>query len=177
MVIALGDSLTEGYGIPKEKAYPQLLEKALQKKHTVKVLNSGVSGSTSASAYLRLKAHLKQKPDVLILALGSNDGLRGVPTQTIYNNLEKTIRLAQENDIRVILLGAKVPPNYGAEHSKKFEKVFSDLAKKYDLIFMPFILEKVAGDSALNQEDAIHPNEKGHEVMAKQILPFVEKAL
>lgn len=177
LIVALGDSLTEGYGIPKDKAYPQLLETLLRKTHKAKVINAGVSGSTTASAYLRLKTQLKLNPEILILALGSNDGLRGIPPETTFKNLEKTILLAKKSQVKVVLLGAKVPPNYGIAHAKKFEKVFSDLAKKHDLIFMPFLLEGVAGNHSLNQEDAIHPNESGHKIMAEKILPYVKKAL
>jgi acyl-CoA thioesterase I len=177
-LLALGDSLTEGYGISKEKSYPSVLEKLLKdKKIDVKVTNGGISGSTSASAVSRFKWYLKNKPDVLLLALGANDGLRGLPVGSMQSHLEKVIVMARENKIPVILAGMKIPLNYGAPYRSAYEKVFSDLAKKYSLIFVPFLLEGVGGVPTLNQADGIHPNEKGHEKVAQLLLPYVEKAL
>lgn len=177
-ILFLGDSLTEGYGISTNNAFPTLVEKMLKdKKHNIEITNAGISGSTSASAYLRLKAQIKNNYSILVLALGSNDGLRGIPPETTSKNLEKAIKLALENKIKVLLLGAKVPPNYGKDFSKKFDAIFVDLKNKYKISLMPFLLEDVAGNKELNQEDAIHPNEKGHKIIAKNLTPYIEKLL
>jgi len=177
-VLALGDSLTEGYGVTKEQAYPALLETALTKKNlNVKVINAGISGSTSASGESRLKWQLKNKPDVMILALGANDGLRGLPVKAMQENLEKVISLAQQNHITVVLAGMKIPMNYGEDYRRSYEKVFSDLGKKPGVIFVPFLLEGVGGHPDLNISDGIHPNPKGHQIVAATLLPYVEKAL
>jgi acyl-CoA thioesterase-1 len=177
-VLILGDSLTEGLGVSKEQAYPALLETSLKKRFPqITVVNAGISGSTSASAESRLKWQLKNKPDLLVLALGANDGLRGLPVEAMKSNLEKTIKLAQENKIRVILAGMKIPMNYGEPYRKSYEKVFSDLAKKYSLPFVPFLLEGVGGNPAMNIADGIHPNPEGHKKIAATLTPYIEIAL
>lgn len=177
-VLFLGDSLTEGYGIPLEKAYPTLIDGELKAKGLkFKITNASISGSTSASGAGRLKWQLKNKPDILFLALGANDGLRGLPTESIYKNLEAVIQTAQKEKIRVILAGIKIPTNYGGPYRQKFEAVFSDLAKKYSLTFVPFLLDGVAMKKELNLPDGVHPNEKGHAIMAKNVLPIIEKAI
>ena len=170
-ILFLGDSLTEGYGVSRENAYPKIIEKKLieDKSEELKILNGSISGSTSASAFKRLRFFLKAKPDILILALGANDGLRGVNTQTTYQNLKKVIELAIENKIKVLLCGVRVPPNYGANYEKKFVAIFTRLQKEFNLPFVPRILEGVAGVPELNQADGIHPNEKGHEVLAETV--------
>ncbi len=177
-VLALGDSLTEGLGVDKEQAYPAILEGKLKKKKLqVTVLNAGISGSTSSSAESRFKWQLKSKPDIMILALGANDGLRGLPTDNMQANLEKVIKLAQQNKVKVILAGMKMPLNYGGAYRTAYEKVFTDLAKKYSLPFVPFLLEGVGGVSTMNIADGIHPNSAGHEKIAETLLPYVENAL
>jgi acyl-CoA thioesterase I len=178
VVVALGDSLTEGYGLTKEQAYPAVLQKNLKNKFpNLKIINAGVSGSTSASAESRLKWQLKNKPHVLLLALGANDGLRGLSTDSLKANLNKTIQLAQKNNIHVILAGMKMPFNYGKTYTKNYEDVFISLAKKYKLDFIPFLLDGVATNKKLNLADGIHPNEEGYRIIASKIAPVVEKAL
>lgn len=177
-IVALGDSLTEGLGVNKDQAYPALLEQKLKKKNLkITVVNAGISGSTSASAESRFKWQLKTKPDLVILALGANDGLRGLPVAAMQTNLEKVIKLAQENKIKVILAGMKIPLNYGEAYRLSYEKVFADLAKKYSLIFLPFLLDGVGGVPEFNIADGIHPNPQGHEKIADTLIPYVEKAL
>jgi acyl-CoA thioesterase-1 len=153
------------------------VENKLKEKYNVKIINAGISGSTSASAESRLKWQLKNKPDILFLALGANDGLRGLDVNAMRANLEKTIVLAQKEKVRVILAGMKIPMNYGTDYRLKYEAVFHDLAKKHKTVFVPFLLEGVATIRTLNTADGIHPNEKGHEIMAKNIYPVVEKAI
>ena len=170
-LIIIGDSLTEGLGVAKEQAYPSLLEKKL-KNWTVS--NAGVSGSTSASGLSRLKWQMKAKPDLVILALGANDGLRGVKINETEKNLTETIAYAKQNNIKIILAGMQLPPNYGKEYTSEFKKTFYKIAKKEKVLLIPFILDKVAGDFQLNQADGIHPNEKGHEVIAETLYQFLK---
>ena len=177
-ILVLGDSLTEGYGIANDAAYPALLEKKIQasgKKWTV--INAGISGSTTASGPARLKWQLKSKPDLIILALGANDGLRGLDVQSIEKNLATTIELAQKEKIKVILAGMLLPPNYGADYKKKFEDVYLRLIEKYKLQKIPFLLEGVAGKPELNLADGIHPNEKGHQIIAELVYKNIKDLL
>lgn len=177
-ILFIGDSLTAGYGIAKEKSYPSLLEKKLiAQQIDVKILNGGVSGSTSASVESRLKWYLKAKPDFLFLAIGANDGLRGVATKSTRENIEKTINLALKNNIKVIIAGMKLPPNYGKDYIKDFEIIYKDMKKKYDLEYIEFLLDGVAGIGKYNQEDGIHPNEEGHQIIASNIEPILVRIL
>jgi acyl-CoA thioesterase-1 len=169
-VLFLGDSLTEGYGLSKEEAYPALVEAGLNKEGVaVQAINGGVSGSTTASGLSRLRWHLKAKPDVLVLALGANDGLRGLPVDSMQKNLSNILELARKERLKVLLVGMKTPPNYGPEYAKKFDRVFQTLAQRYQVAFLPFLLDRIAGESRLNQADGIHPNAEGHRVMAAAV--------
>lgn len=177
-LLVLGDSLTEGYGISSENAFPALVEKklnALKKETQWKVLNAGLSGATSASAVSRLKWHLKDKPEFMILALGANDGLRGLPLKDTEANLKSCIDLAKKNGIKVFLAGMYLPPNYGVEYGKKFRQIYIDLARKEKIEMIDFLLKDVAADPKLNLPDGIHPNEKGHAIMAENIFKFIQK--
>jgi len=178
LIVALGDSLTDGYGLEKSLAYPARLEEKLRTRlPMVKVINGGISGSTTAGAEKRLRWFLKQKPDILILGLGANDGLRGVPIETTKKNLSQVIDLAQANKMKVLLLGMKLPINYGEKYRKQFEAMYRDLAKRKSITLMPFMLEGVAAQPDLNLPDQIHPNEKGHVYLADNILKYLEKLL
>ncbi|MEE2742655.1 MAG: arylesterase [Bdellovibrionota bacterium] len=171
-ILFLGDSLTEGYGVPAEKAYPELVKKRLFTNlgKKVEIFNLGVSGSTTSSGLTRLKWITGQKKiKLMILALGANDGLRGIPLEKSRQNLVDIIRFAKEKQIKVILAGMKIPPNYGEDYRSGFEKIFKDLAKTHRVAFLPFLLKDVAGIKALNLPDGIHPNEKGHEIMAQTV--------
>lgn len=170
-ILFLGDSLTAGYGIEQQQAYPALVGKQLaQQGHQVRIINAGVSGSTSASAEGRLRWYLQTKPDILILALGANDGLRGLPTTALQDNLQKTIALARSQGMRVILAGMHVPPNYGQDYAQAFHQVFQDLSKIDGVHFVPFLLQGVAGEVDYNLADGIHPNEAGHKKIAETML-------
>lgn len=179
VLVFIGDSITEGYGIKQDQAYPALLEKKVKKelKKNYRFVNASASGSTSSSGHSRLKWQLKGKPTHLILALGANDGLRGIPVAKTYENLEKTIKLAKANKMQVLLTGMKMPPNYGAEFTASFEKIFPSLASKHSVIFMPFLLAQVAGEKSYNLSDGIHPNEEGHKIIAKNMWPHIKKLL
>ncbi|OGR12469.1 MAG: arylesterase [Desulfobacula sp. GWF2_41_7] len=174
-IVFLGDSLTAGLGVEPQEAYPSVIQEMLNEKQISHIIltNGSISGSTSASAASRLKWFLRAKPDILVLALGANDGLRGLSMDEMYKNLDNAIVLARQNHIRVILAGMEIPPNYGPDYSNAFREVFKSLARKYDLEFIPFLLEGVAGNPSLNQADGIHPNAKGHRVIAAHILPFI----
>ena len=176
-ILMLGDSLTEGTGVEKTNAYPYLVEQILKAQGflAIKVINGGVSGSTTASALSRLRWYLRERQDILLLALGANDGLRGLPTIQIKNNLAETIELSLRKGIRVVLAGMRMPPNYGKDYTVQFEKVFHELAKEYDIPFIPFLLEGVAGDPKLNLPDGIHPNERGHQIIAQLVYKTLVK--
>ncbi len=176
--VIIGDSLTEGYGVPKENAYPALLEKKLKEENrNWKVINSGVSGSTTASALSRVKWILKSKPDMIMIALGANDGLRGVKVATSRKNLEDALDELKKANIPVVIAGMQMPPNFGRAYSDEFKSMFASLAKKYNAKFVPFMLEGVAGDSKLNQPDGIHPNEGGHKIMAEYMYKQLKDTL
>ncbi len=177
-LLILGDSITEGYGIQKQDAFPNQLQILLdEKKKNVEVISAGISGSTSASAVKRLQWHLKKKPDVLILALGGNDGLRGIKPEMTKKNLNDAIKLATSKGVTVYLAGMKMPTNYGAEYRLAFESTFTDLVKENKIKTIPFLLEGVGGRKELNIEDGIHPNEKGHKIIANYILKNIQDSL
>lgn len=177
-LLALGDSLTEGYGVARDKAYPALVESKLkQAGQNWQVINAGISGSTSSSAANRLKWQLRQKPDAMILALGANDGLRGLKISETEKNLSTAIEMAQKEGVRVFLFGMKLPTNYGDDYRKDFEAMFQRVAKKYNVPHLPFFLDRVAGDPKLNLPDGIHPNEKGYEIVAENVFKFLKDKL
>ncbi len=176
--IALGDSLTEGYRLHLQFAYPHLLETRLNKKfpqYKTKVINDGISGSTTSSGVTRLKRHLHLKPRAVLITLGSNDGLRGIPIDSIRKNLQDMIDLALNNNIAVLLAGLKLPINYGESYREPFEQIFKDLSKENNIIYIPFLLEGVAGQPAFNLPDLIHPNEEGHKIITQTLYPYFRK--
>jgi len=179
-ILILGDSLTEGYGVSKNDAFPALLEKLLNQKNQnkiFKVVAAGSSGSTTASAFKRLKWHLKKKPELLVLALGGNDGLRGLKPEATKANLDKAITFAKAKKIKVVLAGMKIPMNYGEDYREAYEKTFTDLSKKHDVFLIPFLLKGVGGVKDLNLPDGIHPNEKGHRIISKTLYKHVKSIL
>lgn len=177
-VLFIGDSLTAGYGVNKEDSFPQVIQSRLKSEgYNIKVLNGSISGSTSASALSRIRWYSKASPKVLILALGANDGLRGVKVEATKNNLQKAIDFAKEKGMKVLLAGMMLPPNYGKEYTSSFKKMYSQLSKSNSLPKIPFLLEGVAGEKDLNIEDGIHPNEKGHKRMAENVYPHLKALL
>jgi len=177
-VLFLGDSLTEGFQLDKEDAYPSLIEKNLKAKHpNLKVINGGVSGATTASGLKRLNWYVKAKPDIIVLALGSNDGLRGMNLRESEKNLSLVIEKAQAEKIKVLLVGMKMPTNYGEPYRTNFEKLFPTLAKKYHLPLIPFLLKGIGGNPKLNLADGIHPNTEGHKIMALTVQNALEPLL
>ncbi len=178
-IVCLGDSLTEGYSLSPEQAWPALLEQSLRKRGWpgVQVINAGVSGSTSASAVSRLTWQLRTRPDVLVLALGANDGLRGIDPAETKKNLGAAIDLAKSNGITVLLAGMKMPPNYGSAFTASYEATFQSLASDKNVKLIPFLLEGVAADPALNLSDGLHPNAAGYAIVAKLVEQYLVPVL
>jgi acyl-CoA thioesterase-1 len=178
-ILFLGDSLTEGLGVQKNQAYPALIENQIKSElnKDIRIINGGVSGSTTSDAISRLKWYLRSNPDIVFVALGANDGLRGMNLKQSQKNLEQIIDLSLKEKAKVLLAGMLIPPNYGPQYSKDFETMFLNVKEKYNLKFMPFLLKNVAGVQELNQADGIHPNTKGHKIMAKEVFNFIKEEL
>ena len=170
VIVALGDSLTAGLGVASDEAYPALLEARARKAgFDYRVVNAGVSGDTSAGGLRRLDWLLKSRPEIVIVALGSNDGLRGLPVAALRDNLTAIVTRLRAAGVRVLLVGMRVPPNYGAGYADDFAEAFSAVARRTSVAFMPFLLDGVAGDPTLNQPDGIHPNAAGQRVVADRV--------
>jgi acyl-CoA thioesterase-1 len=178
-ILAFGDSLTQGYGVPPGMDFPTRLQQALQQKGLkVTIVNAGVSGDTSAGGLARLDWSLgdpKDSPDAAIVELGANDGLRGLAPVEMEKNLDGILGKLKARRIPVLLAGMKSPRNLGPAYAAEYDAVFPRLAKKYDTLFYPFFLEGVALQAALIQPDGLHPNPKGVDVIVKNILPLVQK--
>lgn len=178
LVVFLGDSITAGYGLGEEEAFPALVGAALAERgRAVRVVNAGVSGDTSTGGRERLSWLLRQQPDVLVVELGANDGLRGQPLAVIESNLREIITSAQQRGIAVLLLGMRIPPNYGPEYAEGFAELFARLASELEVPLVPFLLEGVGGVPELNLPDGIHPTAVGHQRLAVTVLPELEKVL
>jgi len=177
-LLVLGDSLTAGYNLPQDKAFPVQLEAALREAgHAVTVLNAGASGDTTAGGLARLDWVLAEEPDAAIVALGGNDGLRGLDPEQTRENLTAIVRRLKSEEIQVLIAGMKAPPNLGRDYGEAFNAVFPEVAERTAVLFYPFFLEGVAADPALNQADGIHPTAEGVAVMVDNILPKVEELL
>ncbi|MGV7222392.1 MAG: arylesterase [Nitrospinales bacterium] len=180
MILALGDSLTAGFGVPEKENYPSRLQVILKEEgYPHKVVNAGVSGDTTAGGLRRLDWLMKHNPKIVILALGANDGMRGMPIDEMQSNLEKIIQQCQKNKVTVLLAGMKMLPNYGKDYTEAFHQVYHILSKKYDLPLIPFLLEGVAGKREFTREDGIHPVGAGYEIITKtvlnELLPLLSK--
>jgi acyl-CoA thioesterase I len=175
-ILFFGDSLTAGYGLSAEEAFPALVEKKLNKNgKSAKVVNAGLSGETSAGGVSRIDWILKQPVDIFILELGANDGLRGLPLEQTAINLQTIIDKvkAKNPKVKVVIAGMMVPPNLGTDYTTKFQKVFPELAKKNNATLIPFLLQDVAGNEKLNLSDGIHPNPQGHKIVADNVLKAI----
>lgn len=178
LIVALGDSLTAGLGVSDEEAWPALLEEQLRADgHEWKVINAGISGETSSGARSRIGWILKLEPEIIILETGANDGLRGLPTAILRENLDAILKELNEADVTVVLAGMRMVTNLGADYTAEFAQVYADMAMKHGVLFIPFILEGVAGDPDLNQADGIHPTAEGHKVLAGNVYPKVVEAI
>jgi acyl-CoA thioesterase I len=177
-IVAFGDSLTAGLGLLEQEAYPALLQQKIDEAgYEFEVINSGLSGDTSAGGVRRLDWALEGDVRVLIVAFGGNDALRGLPVAQMKENLTTIISGARERGAIVILAGMEAPPNFGPEYATSFRQAFRDVAQKERVLFIPFLLDRVAGDAALNQADGIHPNQQGARIMAETIWSVLEPLL
>lgn len=177
-ILGLGDSLMAGYGLPPGDGFTDQLQEALQADGIAAIVtNAGVSGDTSAGGRARLDWALASDPDVVILELGANDGLRGLEPAETKRNLDAILTTLGEKGLPVLLAGMLAPPNLGREYSAEFEALFRDLAGKHGVLFYPFFLDGVVGDPALNQQDGIHPTREGVAVIVERILPLVKDLL
>ena len=175
VVVAFGDSLTAGVRVGPEETYPGFLQRELDRRELAfRVVNEGVSGDTTARALARVDVALAHAPAWVILGIGANDGLRGLPIDVMAANLETMIRRFEEGGARVLLAGMMLPRNYGPEYVRDFEAVYPRLAREFDLPLIPFLLENVAMVRDLNQADGIHPNARGNRVVARQVADAFE---
>jgi acyl-CoA thioesterase I len=178
VIVALGDSLTAGLGVAADEAYPARLEARLAREgYAYRVVNAGVSGDTTAGGLRRVDWVLRAKPEIVIVALGANDGLRAQSPQAMRENLATIVRRLQAAGARVLLAGMRLPPNYGAEYTKEFQAVFPEVARSTGVAFMPFLLDGVAADPRLNQPDGIHPTAAGQQVIADRLWPYLRPLL
>lgn len=179
-ILFYGDSLTAGYGLSTEEAFPALVGQRLNEKgKPVRVINSGLSGETSAGGLTRIDWVLKQPVDVFVLELGPNDGLRGLPLEQTEKNLQAIIDKvkAKYPKTKIVIAGMMVPPNIGPDYTEEFKKLFPRLAKKNNAALIPFLLEDVAGNEKLNLPDRIHPNAEGHKIVAENVLKVIDPLL
>lgn len=177
-VVALGDSLTAGLGLMADEAYPALLQKRLDENgYSFEIINAGVSGDTTAGGLRRLDWALDGDVRILIVALGGNDGLRGLPIGEMKRNLSEIITNAQSRHIAVLLVGVEAPPNFGEGYTTAFRQTFRDLARQYKVAFVPFLLNGVAGIARLNQRDGIHPTAEGAQIIANTVWTALEPML
>lgn len=178
VLVALGDSLTAGLGVAADEAYPARLEARLRREgFDYRVVNAGVSGDTAAAGLRRLDWVLRAAPEVVIVALGANDGLRGQDPRATRDSLERIVARLRRAGARVLLAGMRVPPNYGPEFARAFARVFPEVARRQTVPLMPFLLEGVAADPRLNQADGIHPNAAGHQAIADRLWPYLRPLL
>jgi acyl-CoA thioesterase-1 len=177
-IVAVGDSLTAGYGVAQELAYPARLEKKLASDGFVyRVINAGISGETSSGALSRINWILTLTPDIVILETGANDGLRGVDPALTKGNIQEIIRLLRASDVTVILAGMQMVQNLGREYTEAFRRIYPEAAKEAGVRLVPFFLKGVAGDPALNQADGIHPTGEGYRVVVETVYPYVTAAI
>ncbi len=175
VILDFGDSLTAGFGLPPGQAFPAQLQKWLHERGIeARVVNAGVSGDTTAGGLARLDWALADRPDLVILALGANDALRGIEPSSVRDNLDKMIaKIEASGGTKVLLLGMQAPPNWGEEYKRAFDHIFPELARRHHLPLYPFFLEGVAMKPELNQADGLHPNERGVAVLVELIAPVV----
>lgn len=177
-IVAFGDSLTAGLGVQANESYPAQLQRRLNDlRYPYRVINAGVSGDTTAGGLRRVPWILNNKPELVILELGANDGLRGLDVDQVKHNLQQIIEQLREAGATVILAGMKLPPNYGQDYTTRFEAIYPALAKEYGLPLIPFFLDGVGGASSLNQADGIHPTTEGYEIIVEQVLKVLEPVL
>jgi len=174
VVVFLGDSLTAGLGLEEAEAYPALLGTRLAAQgQPIRVINAGVSGDTTAGGLRRLDWLLRQKPDIVVVGLGANDALRGAAPEEIERNLREILSRSRAAGARVLLLGMKIPPNYGPDYAGRFRALYPRIAKDMGVPLVPFLLAEVGGTPELNQADGIHPTAVGHQKVADNVYPYL----
>ncbi len=177
-ILAFGDSLTAGLGLPAEGTFPSRLEARLRAEGVgAHVVNAGVSGDTTAGGLARLDWALADKPEIVILELGANDALRGIDPAIVRANLDAMIGKIQASGAKLLLMGMRAPPNLGEEYQHEFERIYPELARARGVTLYPFFLEGVAMDPKLNQPDGIHPNERGVAALVERIAPYVARLI
>jgi acyl-CoA thioesterase I len=176
-IIALGDSLTAGYGVKEKEAYPARLERKLHDSgHRWRVINAGISGETSGETLARLSRVLELKPDIVILEIGVNDAFQALDPTVIRRNIEEIVHILKQQGITVVLAGMRMFDNFRPGYNASFAAIYPEVAKKHDLVLIPFFLEGVAGDPSLNRQDGIHPTAKGYRIVAETVYPYLLKA-
>jgi acyl-CoA thioesterase-1 len=174
VIVALGDSLTAGFGVAPEEAWPALVEARLRREgYPYRVVNAGVSGDTTAGGLRRVDWVLRSRPEVAVVALGANDGLRGLGTDAMQANLLAIVERLRGAGARVLVAGMEVPPNYGTAYARAFRGVFLEVTRRTGSALMPFLLDGVAADPRLNLADGIHPNAAGHRAIAARVWPHL----
>ena len=179
-ILFFGNSLTAGYGLDGEPGFPELIQQKIDSLGLdYKIINSGISGETTSDGRSRIDWVLRQKVDVFVLELGANDGLRGIDTKVTRENLQFIMDKVKEKypSAQILLTGMQVPPNMGPEYAADFRQVFKDLAEKNEVAFLPFLLEKVAGEPELNQGDGIHPTAEGQKIVAQNVWSVLKDLL
>ncbi|WP_236015036.1 arylesterase [Geomonas anaerohicana] len=177
-IVAFGDSLTAGYGVPESEAYPAQLQRKLhQSGYQWTVINAGISGETSTGALARVDWLMKLKPDIVILETGANDGLRGQDPEFTRRNIDKIVSSLQGKGVMVVLAGMRILRNLGPSYTAKFAAIYPRVAKERKVILVPFFLDKVAGKEGLNLSDGIHPTGKGYGIVTETVYPYVVKAI
>jgi len=177
-IVAVGDSLTEGLGVDEESAYPAVLEKKLEDQgYRYRVINAGISGETSSGTLSRIKWVLTLKPDIVILVIGANDGFRGIDPALIESNIRRIIEVLKTRNVIVVLGGMKIVLNLGRDYIRAFAAVYPEVAESENVILIPFFLDGVAADPALNQPDGIHPTAEGYRRIVDHIFPYVKRAI
>lgn len=178
VIVAFGDSLTAGQGVPYERSYPAQLQSELdQRGYKYKVVNAGISGDTTAGGLNRVETILRHKPAIVILELGANDGLQGKSVEEMRKNLTKVIERLQKEGITVVLAGMQIPPNYGKDYTESFQQSFVELANRYQTHLIPFFLDGVAAKPNLNLPDGIHPTGDGYVYVVRNVLAVLEPLL
>lgn len=179
-IMIVGDSLSAGYGIPLQQGWVHLLQKRLDQQYPKqhKVVNASVSGETTSGALARLPKLLQtHRPDVVVIELGGNDGLRGQPPIQIQKNLAQLVQKSQQTKAKVILFGMKIPPNYGTAYSAAFEKNYAVVSQQYKIKLLPFFMQGIAGQKTLMQKDLIHPNAKAQPILLNNAYPYIKASL
>jgi acyl-CoA thioesterase I len=178
VIVAFGDSLTAGLGVTPEDSYPARLQARLRADgYAYRVINAGASGDTTAGGLRRVDWALKNKPDIVIVALGANDAMRGQDLAAVRANLDAIVARFQKAGARVLVAGMEVPPNYGARYAADFRRLYAEVARKRGAAFMPFLLDGVAGNPRLNLPDGIHPTAEGYRIVVDHLWPHVEPLL